>query len=133
MQEVIEEIETIEPSRLMHHQQQRRLPRRTTRSPSQKAATTKGSNCCTVCLLAVITLALLAILGFFLKEHFYHKLGMLGGYIDIARLDLDARNYNRKANLEAGTIIVTARDGTKGIVEDSFFNIMMVILIEFES
>ena len=74
-------------------------------------------------------MSLLAILGFFLKEHFYYELGLLGGYIDIARLDLDATNYNKKANIEAGTIIVSARDGAKGIVEDSFFNIMMVILI----
>jgi len=118
VQEVIEEIETIEPSRLVQ-QQQRRLQRRT--SPAQKA---KGSSCCTVLLMAVITLSLLAILGLLLKDQFFYEYD-LKGYIDISRLDLDSSNYNKISNLEAGTIIVTDMDGNKGIVEDTFFNIMM--------
>ena len=77
--------------------------------------------------MAVITLSLLAILGLLLKDQFFYEYD-LKGYIDIARLDLDSSNYNKMSNLEAGTIIVTDMDGNKGIVEDTFFNIMMVRL-----
>ena len=76
--------------------------------------------------MAVISLSLLAILGLLLKDHFGFYSYDLKDYLDIARLDLDSSNYNKMSNLEAGTIIVTASDGTKGIVEDAFFNIMMV-------
>ena len=77
--------------------------------------------------MAVITLSLLAILGLLLKDQFFYEYD-LKGYIDIKRLDLDSSNYNKMSNLEAGTIIVTDMDGNKGIVEDTFFNIMMVRL-----
>ena len=77
--------------------------------------------------MAVITLSLLAILGLLLKDQFFYEYD-LKGYIDISRLDLDSSNYNKMSNLEAGTIIVTDMDGNKGIVEDTFFNIMMVCL-----
>ena len=77
--------------------------------------------------MAVITLSLLAILGLLLKDQFFYEYD-LKSYIDISRLDLDSSNYNKMSNLEAGTIIVTDMDGNKGIVEDTFFNIMMVCL-----
>ena len=77
--------------------------------------------------MAVITLSLLAILGLLLKDQFFYEYD-LKGYIDIGRLDLDSSNYNKMSNLEAGTIIVTDMDGNQGIVEDTFFNIMMVCL-----
>ena len=80
--------------------------------------------------MAVITLSLLAILGLLLKDQFFYEYD-LKGYIDISRLDLDSSNYNKMSNLEAGTIIVTDVDGNKGIVEDTFFNIMMVCIILF--
>ena len=80
--------------------------------------------------MAVITLSLLAILGLLLKDQFFYEYD-LKGYIDIARLDLDSSNYNKMSNLEAGTIIVTDMDGNKGIVEDTFFNIMMVCYTKY--
>ena len=80
--------------------------------------------------MAVITLSLLAILGLLLKDQFFYEYD-LKGYIDISRLDLDSSNYNKMSNLEAGTIIVTDVDGNKGIVEDTFFNIMMVCITLF--
>ena len=126
MQEVIEEIETIEAPRLVHQQQ-----RRQQRSSPQRAKA--GSSCthCTIFLLGLITLSLLAILALIVKDHFYDRHN-LKSYIDIVELELDSSNYNKMSNLAAGTVIVTAKDGSKGVVEDAFFNIMMVCIMFFK-
>lgn len=79
------------------------------------------------CFLTLLTLTLVVVLGFLFCRHFSYK-ESLENYIDIARVELDANNYNPGSNSDpmGGTVILTATDGTKGIISDERFSIMTV-------
>ena len=87
----------------------------------------KSGLCCTITLMGLITCCLLAIFGLLLKKHIYFE-EALEDYVDISHITLDSNNYNKVPDVAAGTIIITAKDGSKGIIEDNSFSIMAVSL-----
>ena len=83
-----------------------------------------GAGFC-ICFFGMVGLIGVALLvGQNLKHRFFLK--ELDNFVDIIRVELESTNFKRTNHLAAGTVILTAKDGSKGIIRDTHFGIMTV-------
>lgn len=90
----------------------------------RKKSSGNGAGFC-ICFFGMVGLIGVALLvGQNLKHRFFLK--ELDNFVDIIRVELETTNFKRTNHLAAGTVILTAKDGSKGIIRDTHFGIMTV-------
>ena len=100
--------------------------------PTPNSQKKKHGSCWTLFFMALISLCLMAIFGLLLRRYLHFE-NNLEAYVDIAHVALDSSNYNKMPNVAAGTVVVTAKDGSMGIIDDTDFSIMTVCYLVFSA
>ena len=87
------------------------------------SSATHSTFCC--CFLTVLTLVFIFLCFFAYRKHL-HLNGELGDFKSIKRVELRSTNLPNQMKISGGTAILFAKDGTKGIIDQSSFSMMAV-------